>query len=160
MLQTISTLGAVPLAITGLMCVGILGAAAAPRSSGANVAQVDRTTTWVCPSPTDTTGDFFDVPDVALSLTTSGGPVLLMINLSWQSTAGTGVWLEPVIDGQQRSIDRLSWQTDNDGCVDMVLFQRVYSISGGTVSYPRRYRASGGADLRGGRGGPLSGPAA
>jgi len=73
------------LAITGLMYVGIPGAAAAPRSSGTNVAQVDRTTTWVWPSPTGTTGDFFDVPDLALSLTTSGGPVLLMINLSWHA---------------------------------------------------------------------------
>jgi hypothetical protein len=134
--QTISTLGAALLAITGLMYVGISGAAAAPRSNGANVAQVDRTTTWVYPSPTGTTGGLFDVPDVALSLTTSGGLVLLMINLSWHGTAGTGVWLEPVIDGLQRSIERLSWQTGNDGFADTVAFQRVYSISAGTVSYP------------------------
>jgi hypothetical protein len=73
--QTILMLGAVLLAITSLMCVGILGAAAAPRGGGAHVAQADRTTTWVCPSPTGTTGDSFDVPDEALSLTASGSPI-------------------------------------------------------------------------------------
>jgi len=71
----ISMLGAVLLATPTFMCVGILGAAAAPRGGSAHVAQVDRTTTWVCPSPTGTTGDSFDVPDVALSLTASGSPI-------------------------------------------------------------------------------------
>jgi len=58
-----------------------------------------------------------------------------MIDLSWHGTVGTGVWLEPVIDGQQRSADRLSWQTGNDGFLDIVAFQRVYPLPAGTHTF-------------------------
>jgi hypothetical protein len=77
-------------------------------TTGPNAAQVDRTTAWDCPTPTGTTGTFYDVPGLALALTTSGGPVLLMVNFDFRCNASAGFWFDLVIDGQQLSADRLS----------------------------------------------------
>jgi hypothetical protein len=101
-------------------------------TTGSNVAQVDRTSEWACPSPTGTTGQFYDIPDLALSLTTTGGPVLLMVNFTFHGAVGASAyWLEPVIDGQQKSADRMSWQTGTDTEIDNAAYQRVYALPAG-----------------------------
>jgi hypothetical protein len=120
--------------IAALTLVAGLAGAGQPETP-ANWAQVDRTETWVCPTPTGTTGTFFDVPGLALSFSTRGGPVMLKIHFSWHGTAGTGVWLEPVIDGQQLGADRLSWQTGNDGFLDIIAFERVYPLPAGSHTF-------------------------
>jgi hypothetical protein len=38
---------------------------------------------WVCPTPTGTTGTFSDVPGLTTSLTTSGGPVLILVQFNF-----------------------------------------------------------------------------
>jgi hypothetical protein len=76
-----------------------------------NWAQVDRASSWTCPTPTGTTGEWFTIPDLAVSITTTGNPVLLSINLTWIGyNPGSAFWLSPVIDGQ-RQPQRLDWQT-------------------------------------------------
>jgi hypothetical protein len=104
-----------------------------------NWAQVDLTETWPCPTPTGTTGTFFDVPGLALSLTTTGGPVLLTVNFTFHAAVGASAyWLEPVIDGEQKSADRLSWQTGNDTEIDNSVFQRVYALPAGSHTFAVR----------------------
>jgi hypothetical protein len=56
------------------MTMGASLAHAAAQGS-ANTAQMDGTSDWTCPNPSGTTGEWFDVPAVAASLTTNGGPV-------------------------------------------------------------------------------------
>jgi hypothetical protein len=136
--------------VVGLGLVGLLGlrlvAMAAAPSSGANVGQVDInispefTATWLCPPGPSTMvkGPFTDVPGLALSLTTGGQPVLVMINITLHGTAGTGFWFDPVIDGQSMSQDRMAWQTGNDGFGDLFSFHRVYSLPAGTHTFGAR----------------------
>ena len=96
---------------------------------------------WVCPTPTGTTGTFFEVPGLALSLTTTGGPVLFMVNFNFHgpgTSPGAGFWFDPVIDGQQQSADRLSWQTGLDSEVDVFSYHRVYALPAGPHSFAAR----------------------
>jgi hypothetical protein len=121
-------------------------AMSAPPGSPANVGQVDINidpefgSTWLCPpgSGSMVKGPFTDVPGLALSLTTSGQPVLLMINITLHGTAGTGFWFDPVIDVVSQSNDRMAWQTGNDGFVDVFSFHRVYPLPAGTHTFGAR----------------------
>jgi hypothetical protein len=100
MSKTMTTLGAVLMAMIVLVSWGP-GAAA---DTAANFGQVDINrvwlSTWQCPTPSGTTGTFFDVPGLALSITTTGGPVLVMVNFFFHGTANAGFWFDPVIDRQ------------------------------------------------------------
>jgi hypothetical protein len=128
-------LGVVVIALLGLRG----GASGALGTTPPNVAQVDRTSNWACPSPTGTTGDFFDIPDLALSLTTTGGPVLLLVNFSFHGAVGASAyWLDPVIDGQQKSQDRLFWQTGTDTEIDNAAYQRLYPLPAGPHTFGLR----------------------
>jgi hypothetical protein len=96
---------------------------------------------WVCPSPTGTTGEFFDVPGLALSLTTSGGPVLFLVNFNHHgpgTSPGAAFWFEPLIDGVQKSADRLSWQTGTDSEIDVFSYHRVYPLPAGPHTFAAR----------------------
>jgi hypothetical protein len=96
---------------------------------------------WVCPSPSGTTGTFFDVPGLAQSLTTTGGPVLFMVNFNFHgpgTSPGAGFWFEPLIDGAQQSADRLSWQTGMDSEIDVFSYHRVYELTAGTHTFAAR----------------------
>ncbi len=116
---------------------------AAPPASPANVGQVDINVSpefalsWLCPpgSGSMVKGPFTDVPGLTLSLTTSGGPVLLMVNMTLHGTAGTGFWFDFVIDGVSQSNDRMGWQTGNDGFVDLFSLQRIYALAAGTHTF-------------------------
>lgn len=115
------------------------GAYGAAGTTPANVAQVDRTSEWACPSPTGTTGTFYDIPDLALALTTAGGPVLLLANFTFHGAVGASAyWLDPVIDSQQKSGDRMSWQTGNDTEIDNSAYQRLYPLPAGAHTFGLR----------------------
>jgi hypothetical protein len=139
-----STLGAVVLAILTVLLGWGLATAANPEA--ANFGQVDvfgltLESGWVCPTPTGTTGTFFEVPGLALSLTTTGGPVLFMVNFNFHgpgTSPGAGFWFDPVIDGQQQSADRLSWQTGLDSEVDVFSYHRVYALPAGPHTFAAR----------------------
>ena len=101
---------------------------------------------WVCPSPSGTTGTFFDVPGLALSLTTAGGPVLVMVNFNFHgpgTSPGAGFWFEPLIDGVQQGTDRLSWQTGLDSEIDVFSYHRVYELPAGTHTFAARMSCQG-----------------
>jgi hypothetical protein len=136
MAMTISTLLAVIVLLGG-------GLASAATPASANWAQVDvfgvtLESGWACPTPTGTTGTFYDVPGLALSLTTAGGPVLVMVNFDFHGFANAGFWFDPVIDGQPRSADRLSWQTGQDSEVDVFSYHRVYALPAGPHTFAAR----------------------
>jgi hypothetical protein len=139
-------LGAVLVVVISLVCWG-RSVAAAPGSGEANVGQVDvfgvamEAGSWACPTPTGTTGDFFDIPGLALSLTTAGGPVLVLVQFNFYApgtSPGSGFWFEPVIDGVQRSADRQSWQTGLDSEVEVFNYQRVYALPAGAQRFAAR----------------------
>jgi hypothetical protein len=96
---------------------------------------------WVCPSPSGTTGTFFDVLGLALSLTTTGGPVLFMVNFNFHgpgTSPGSALWFEPLIDGVQQSADCLSWHTGLDSEIDVFSYHRVYDLPAGTHTFAAR----------------------
>jgi hypothetical protein len=113
---------------------------AAPPTSGANVGQVDvfgltLESGWVCPSDIST---FHEVPGLTLSLTTSGGPVLFMVNFNHHGTGtspGSAFHFHPKIDGQAFDQDRLGWQTGLDSEVDVFGYHRVYSLPAGAHTF-------------------------
>jgi hypothetical protein len=143
--KMLTTPGAVLMAIMTVLLGWGLAHAAAPDA--ANFGQVDvfgvtmEEGSWPCPTPTGTTGTFFDVPGLALSLTTAGGPVLFMVNFNFYgpgTSPGSGFWFEPVIDGQQRSADRLSWQTGLDSEIDVFSYHRAYALPAGAHTFAAR----------------------
>jgi hypothetical protein len=96
---------------------------------------------WICPSPSGTTGTFFDVPGLTQGLRTTGGPVLFMVNFNFHgpgTSPGAGFWFEPVIDGVQQGADRLSWQTGLDSEIDVFSYHRVYELPAGTHTFGAR----------------------
>jgi hypothetical protein len=133
--------------LTGLLFWGLPAEAAAPGSSGANVGQVDvfgltLESGWVCPTPSGTTGEFFDVPGLALSLTTSGGPALILVQFNFFAptpSPGSAFWFEPVIDGVQRGADRQAWQTGGAGSsIELFSYHRAYPLPAGTHTFAAR----------------------
>jgi hypothetical protein len=142
--EMLSMLGALLMAMTVL---GSWAQGAAPDSA-ANVGQVDINrvflSTWQCPTPSGTTGTFFDVPGLALSITTTSGPVLVMVNFFFHGTANACFWFDPVIDKQQVTEDRLTWRTGNDGFVDVFSFHRVYALLAGTHTVSTRMSCQNG----------------
>jgi hypothetical protein len=102
---------------------------------GPNVAQVDRVSAWVCPASTTTPPTFTGIPDLALSLTTQGGPLLMMVIIDTPTFwgGGEGILFEPVINGQQMSGDRLSISRTNNWLWPFS-FTRVYLLPAGTYT--------------------------
>jgi len=113
-----------------------LGAAVTPTSVP-NVGQVDvnvdpnLSVFWACPpgSSTMVKGPFTDVPGLSLSLTTSGNPVLVLINMTLHGVSGAGFYLDFVIDGVPQSNDRMAWQTSADSEIELFSLQRVYAVA-------------------------------
>ena len=133
-------------AIAVVMLWVVLAWAGQPSTQPPNWDQVDvfgltLESGWVRPSPSGTTGTFFDVPGLALSLTTSGGPVLFMVNFNFHGpgpSPGAAFWFEPMIDGVQQNADRLSWQTGLDSEIDVFSYHRVYELPAGTHTFAAR----------------------
>lgn len=129
-----------------MLLLGGLARAGQPSTQPPNWDQVDvfgltLESGWVCPSPSGTTGTFFDVPGLALSLTTSGGPVIFMVNFNFHgpgTSPGAAFWFEPLIDGVQQSAYRLSWQTGLDSEIDVFSYHRVYELPAGTHTFAAR----------------------
>jgi hypothetical protein len=98
----------------------------APPVGSANVAQVDVTTPWGCPTT------FTNIP-LSLALTTDGGPVLVTFTINTPTSwpGGEGILFEPVIDGQPIPGDQLTVSNSNNWLWPFV-FTRVYSLSAGT----------------------------
>ena len=92
----------------------------------ANVAQVDVTAPWTCPTT------FTNIP-VSLALTTEGGPILVTLTINPPTFWGGGerILFEPVIDGQPIPGDQLTVSNSNNWLWPFV-FTRVYSLSAGT----------------------------
>src|SRR5262245_10554397 len=96
-----------------------------------NVAQVD----GVVGGPECSTGGVVvDVPGLALSLKTTGNPVLIMYTVQFNANPTGGITLWPVIDGVTQS----SGQRDRlvgTGQVADVTFSRIYEIERGEHTF-------------------------
>jgi hypothetical protein len=112
-------------------------AMSAPPGSPANVGQVDvfgltLESGWQCPN---NPGVFQAVPGMALSLSTSGGPIMYIVNFNFHGSGtspGSGFQFHPVIDGTPFDQDRLGWQTGLDSEVDTFAYTRVYAVPPGS----------------------------
>jgi hypothetical protein len=142
MSRTLSTLIALTILLGGGLAI-----AARPSPAPANVGQVDvfgttLETGWTCPTPTGTTGTFYEVPDLRLSLTTGGGPVLVMVQFNFYGptpSPGSAFWFEPLIDEVPQSADRQSWQTGGAGSsIELFSYHRVYALQAGTHTFAAR----------------------
>jgi hypothetical protein len=134
MQKHLSKLGAVLMALTGLVCWGTLSAAAAPGTSAPNVAQVDLVDDWACPvgsSPTT-------IPDLRLSITTSGGPLMVGLTLNIQNPLTqieADALITPLIDGGPRTDEMLRFQIphgEDRAGFGVFAFSRVYLVPAGT----------------------------
>jgi hypothetical protein len=119
------------------LCLTSIAAAAQPAPLSANFGQVDvfgltLESGWVCPNAQ---GTFFDIPGLALSLTTGGGPVMLIAQLNWRAAGTSGWQFHPVIDGVAHDEDRQSWQTGMDSELDTTAYVRVYQLPAGTHTF-------------------------
>jgi hypothetical protein len=123
------------LVIAAVALLSGLSWAGQPSPPPPNVAQVDRTTEWTCPTPTGTHGDWFNVPDLVASLTTTGNPVLVTIVLEFiGEQPASSPQLSPVIDGV-RQPQKLDWHTSSGGEVATITFSRLYVLPAGQHTF-------------------------
>jgi hypothetical protein len=139
MSKHLSMLEVLLIALTCVVCWGTVEAAAAPGTSAPNVGQVDHVGEWVCPASATSPLTFTDIPDLSLALTTQGGPLLMMLTIDVPTfwAGGEGILFDPVIDGQQRSGDRLTVSRANTWSWPFS-FSRVYFLAVGTQTFSGR----------------------
>jgi hypothetical protein len=121
------------------MALGSRSQAAQPLAS-ANVGQVEAfgpspSGGWLCPAPDAGMGGFSEVPGRAVSLTTSGGPVLFMVNFNVEGSTGAGFALVLVVDGQPHEQEQLSWATFADTFIDIISVHKVYQLPAGSHTF-------------------------
>ena len=99
-----------------------------------NVAQVDLVDDWACPVSSSPT----TIPDLRLSITTSGGPLMVGLNLNIHNPLTqieADALITPLIDGVPRTTDMLRFQIphgEDRAGFGVFAFSRVYPAPAGT----------------------------
>jgi hypothetical protein len=121
--------------IVGVSLVTLLFTLGATEADAQNVAQVDGAGALSCP----VSGVVGDVPGLALSLETTGNPVLVIYTVQFIASPTGQITLWPVIDGvtqtsgqRDRAIGDFSGQTAD------VTFSRVYEVARGPHTFGLR----------------------
>jgi hypothetical protein len=104
----------------------------APAQGSANVAQADLFVeqVWNCtPSPSAST--FTDIPELSVSLSTRGGPVLVMLVLNANTPFNAPFRFVGVVDGVEQSQDALLVYPQGHGGYEVLTSTRVYALTAG-----------------------------
>jgi hypothetical protein len=121
---------ALGLALGLLLLPAVAWAQAAQSEKGsANFAQSEAgaSNSWHCPAEAGG-GPFVEVPDMAVSLTTDGGPVLMMAMLNVVSNSE--LTIRPVIDGAANPEEAVGWLTEST-VIDVLGLHRIYTLPAG-----------------------------
>jgi hypothetical protein len=114
----------------------VLFTVSAVNALAQNVAQVDGIIGVECAF---THGLVGDVPGLALSLKTTGNPVLVIYTVQFNGNPTAGITLWPVIDGvTQTSGQRDRFIGDFSGQVADVTFSRIYALKRGSHTFGLR----------------------
>jgi flagellin-like protein len=121
-----------PIVALLVMLIFVVVVRALPPRNQANVAQADVTQGFACP----TGGTYQDIPDLNLTLQTSGGPVMLTSILNFRANPTAGIDFFPVIDGVASNAGRLQrFIGEFSGQVDVLPLSRVYAMPAGVHTF-------------------------
>lgn len=140
--------------VYAVLCLGVVIGATAHAES-VNVAQVDGDVTGIgCLTPGE--GTFVEVPDpkLNLSLTTSGRPVLVMLNIMVQTTSDQAILLRASIDGQDPDHNAVSnWVQTGSGQLGArtLSYSRVFPLAKGTHGFGMQMSCRGNPEILAGR---------
>jgi hypothetical protein len=92
---------------------------------------------WDCEPGDNPVGGFHAIPDLVLTLTTSGNPVLVTFSFNLRGgesvTPGSAIRFQPVIDGVPMTDDLQGWQLKNtSSMIDVFVYTRIFELSAGT----------------------------
>lgn len=121
--------------VVSVLLITLLFIFRAGEAGAQNIHQVDLAPGPECP----THGVVGDVPGLALSVDTTGGPVLLMYTVQFNGNPTASITPWPVIDGvTQPSGQRDRAIGDFSGQIADVTFSRVYTVPSGAHTFGRR----------------------